>query len=476
MEFRRTLNLSSVIRTSIGGFNMQAYLLDKQYFATEILDEYDSFLWTDRYYECGDFEYYTGATKAKFDAWKVGYILRISNSEHFMIIENRNLDDSLEDGPKIKITGQSGEAILKRRVVIQKVSYDKNTPIQTAIKDVITKNLINPADPNRKIPNFIFKDTTDPVILAMKLKKKKEFYGEEVYTVVQEMCEAYGIGFKVTLNDLNQMVFELYNGLNRSFTQTKLPYVVFSPEFNNLANTTYAYETIDKQNVVYLKSGDEDNPSGTWEDDTLDDESHTKIKRLNTDNMLRIIQVGTVTGIDRKEHLATTTPDCEYTEEEMKARGYTKPTKPEWGYWSDGTDEYGNPIKIFHEDESVSEDTKRAAEEAYEKAMDAYDRAAKKPESVIISELTKEANEKLDEVKPKANFEGEADLTHQFEYGKDYFLGDMLELINEFKMEGNVRMTEIVFAHDASGETVVPTFRSLQEEKDENEDYNKEDD
>ena len=89
---------------------------------------------------------------------------------------------------------------------------------------------------------------------------------------------------------------------------------------------------------------------------------------------------------------------------------------------------------------------------------------------------TKEANEKLDEVKPKSEFEGEADLTHQFQYGTDYNLGDVLELINEFKMEGNVRMTEIIFSHDSSGETIVPSFRSLQEEEDENKDYNKEDD
>lgn len=453
---------------------MQAYLLDKQFFAKEILDEYDSFLWTDRYYECGEFEYYTGATQDKINAWTIGRYLKTSFSDRIMIIENRYIDTDNEDGAKLKITGQSGEAILKRRVIIEKVTYDKNTGVQYVIKDLITKNFINPTDPKRKISNFIFEDSTDQRITSLVLKKKKEFYGEEVYTVVQEMCEAYGIGFKVTLNDQNQFVFKLYMGYDRSYTQSTLPWVIFSPEFDNLANTDYNYTTIDKQNVVYLKSGDEDNPSGTWETDTLPD--HTTIKRLNTDNALRIIQVGTDTGIDRKEHWATTTAECQYTEEEMKERGYTKPVKPEWGYWTDGHDEYGDPIKIFHDDTSVSEDTKRAAEEAYEAAMKTYERAAKKPESVIIEELTKEANEKLDEVKPKSEFEGEADLTHQFQYGIDYNLGDTLELINEFKMEGNVRMTEIIFSHDSSGETIVPSFRSLQEEKDENEDYNKEDD
>lgn len=459
---------------------MQAYLLDKQFIAKEILDEYDSFLWTDRYYECGDFEYYTGATQDKINAWTIGRYLKTSFSDRIMIIEDRQIETSEDNGPKLKITGQSGEAILKRRVIIEKVKYDKNTNVHGIIKDLLVTNFINPTDPKRKISNFIFEDSTDQRVTSLVLKKEKEFYGEEVYTVVQEMCEAYGLGFKVTLNNQNQFVFKLYMGRNRSYTQSDLPWVIFSPEFDNIANTDYSYTTIDKQNVVYLKSGDEDNPSGTWEEDTIEaedeEEEDIKIKRLNTDNALRIIQVGDVSGIDRKEHWATTTAECEYTEEEMEARGYTKPEKPEWGYWEDSTDEEGKPIKIFHDDESVSEETKEAAEEAYEDAMEAYEKAAKKPESLIIEELTKEANEKLDEVKPKAEFEGEADLTHQFQYGIDYNLGDMLELINEFKMEGNVRMTEIIFSHDSSGETVVPSFRSLKEEQDENEDYNKEDD
>lgn len=454
---------------------MRAYLLDNNYIAQEVLDEFDSFLWTDRYYDCGEFEYYTGATKEKIDAWKVGYMLKCSFSDRIMFVENREIVTDTEDGTKLKITGQSAEALLKRRVIIKKVTYEKNSHVHTIIKELITNNIINPEDTNRTISNFIFEDSTDSVITSATLNKKKEFYGEDLYTVIQEMCEAFGFGFKVTLNQSNQFVFTLYNGVDRTFKQSTLPYVVFSPEFDNLANTDYTYETSDKSNVVYLKSGDEDNPEGTWEEGTLDSDSSVTIKRLNTSNMLRIIQVGTDTGIDRREHWATTSADTQYTEEEMSARGYTKPTKPEFGYWSDSTDEDGIPIKIFHSDDSVSEDTKRAAQEAYEEAQKAYEKAAKKAESVIIEELTKEANKTLDNVKPKAVTEGEADLTHQFQYGLDYNLGDMLELINEFKMEGNVRMTEIIFSHDSSGETVVPSFRSLQEEEEENQEYNEED-
>lgn len=118
---------------------MQAYLLDKQFFAKEILDEYDSFLWTDRYYECGEFEYYTGATQDKINAWTIGRYLRTSFSDRIMIIENRYIETDNEDGAKLKIVGQSGEAILKRRVIIEKVTYDKNTNVQ-----YITKNFINP--------------------------------------------------------------------------------------------------------------------------------------------------------------------------------------------------------------------------------------------------------------------------------------------------------------------------------------------
>ena len=91
---------------------------------------------------------------------------------------------------------------------------------------MLNENVISPSDSNRKISNFIFKESTDSAIT--KLKLEAQYTGDNLYDVIQKICEEQGIGFKITLNDKKQFVFELYAGFDRSYDQTENPYVIFS--------------------------------------------------------------------------------------------------------------------------------------------------------------------------------------------------------------------------------------------------------
>ena len=56
------------------------------------------------------------------------------------------------------------------------------------------------------------------------------------------MCDACGIGFKVTLGNVNgadKFIFRLYTGVDRSYEQIENPYVIFSPSYENLLNSNY---------------------------------------------------------------------------------------------------------------------------------------------------------------------------------------------------------------------------------------------
>ena len=102
---------------------------------------------------------------------------------------------------------------------------------------MLNENVISPSDSNRKISNFIFKESTDSAIT--KLKLEAQYTGDNLYDVIQKICEEQGIGFKITLNDKKQFVFELYAGFDRSYDQTENPYVIFSPKFENIINSNY---------------------------------------------------------------------------------------------------------------------------------------------------------------------------------------------------------------------------------------------
>ena len=161
--------------------------------------------------------------------------MQSKESEHVMIVEKIQITSDTEDGNHVTVTGRSLESILDRRIVWGQKLLSGN--LQNGIKTLLNENVISPSDSNRRIPNFIFKESTDPAIT--KLKLEAQYTGDNLYDVIQKICEEQGIGFKITLNDEKQFVFELYAGSDRSYDQTENPYVIFSPKFENIINSNY---------------------------------------------------------------------------------------------------------------------------------------------------------------------------------------------------------------------------------------------
>lgn len=55
-------------------------------------------------------------------------------------------------------------------------------------------------------------------------------------------------------------------------------------------------------------------------------------------------------------------------------------------------------------------------------------------------------------------FEGEVQPTRQFVYGRDFFLGDIVQVVNEYGQESRSRISELMTSSDATGESTIPTF------------------
>lgn len=178
---------------------------------------------------------YEAMREGLLDYIKQDYYLQSKESEHVMIVEKIQITSDTEDGNHVTVTGRSLESILDRRIVWGQKLLSGN--LQNGIKTLLNENVISPSDSNRKIPNFIFKESTDPAIT--KLKLEAQYTGDNLYDVIQKICEEQGIGFKITLNDEKQFVFELYAGSDRSYDQTENPYVIFSPKFENIINSNY---------------------------------------------------------------------------------------------------------------------------------------------------------------------------------------------------------------------------------------------
>lgn len=353
------------------------YILDQNFNTQALLNQFESLLWVERYNSCGDFEIFTYPTPELIQyAVKNNYIWK-SDSEYMMIIEELELVSTPENGVQFIIRGRSLESILDRRIIWNQTRVTSN--IQTSLKRLITEAITSPIDSSRRIPNFVFQDTTNEYITTTMIDK--QYTGDSLLEAVMEICQDNEVGFKVTLNENNQFVFSLYTGDDRSYKQNENPYVVFSPNYANLMNSNY-YESLQGYRNVVLVAG-----AG---------EGAARKTRV----------VGNTSGLLRRELYAD-------------ARDLRD------------TDENNNPI----------------------------------PDATYYANLYKRGLEKLLENEPLEYFEGEIDTDRLFFYKKDFYMGDIVQVANEFDMEGRARIVEFISSYNTDGIKQYPTFKIMYEEE-----------
>ena len=354
---------------------MDLLLLDKSFTAISVIDLYESLLWTDRYDEYGDFELYMPADEGILNTIKQDYYLQSGESEHLMIVEKKLVKSDIEDGSHYTVSGRSLESILERRIIWGLKVVKGN--FQNAIKELLNENVIAPADANRKIPNFIFAESTDPAITALTIEA--QYTGDNLYDVISKSCNEREVGFKVTLNEQNQFVFALYAGQDRSYNQTTNPYVVFSPNFENLSNSNYMESKQALKNVTLIGGEGE--------------------------------------GAERKYAVAGEGVGLERRELFTDAR--------------DISSDMGDGVVLT--------------------------------EAEYTAQLQQRGKEKLTECVEVTSFEGEAEVSKMFQYRKDFFDGDIVQIANEYGNEGRARVVEMVISEDKSGFSVYPTFKALED-------------
>ena len=350
---------------------MDLRILDTNFQTIKVLDAYDSLVWRESYYKAGSFELFTEVNPSVLEfAQKENYIV-MKDTDRVMIIEDIAIDTDIDTGNFFKITGRSLESIIDRRIVWGLKTYNGN--LQNGIKALLNESIIAPSDSNRKISNFIFKETNDPTVTSLTIDT--QWTGDNIYDIVSGLCYVYDIGYKITLNNSNQFVFELYAGADRTYDQDKNPYVIFSPTFENLVNSNY-YESNSNLKNITLIGG-----QGEGKD------------RIYT-------TYGSGSGLSRRE-LFTDARDL-------------APKDPE---------------------------TEKDLTESQYKTL-----------------LQNRGKAKLDEHIEIVAFEGEVESQKSFVYNKDFFLGDVVQLENEYGFIGETRILEVVTSMDQTGYSVYPTF------------------
>ena len=391
---------------------MDLNVLNKNFLTVGIIDEYESFNWTDRYNEAGDFELTLLVTKEYLSVLKTDYYLYFNLSEHLMIIEGIEIKTDSEKGNRLIVTGRSLESLLERRIVWTKKKFNLAMNLQEAIVELVINamstpqaeyigqdwaNKITAAADRRKISNMVVHRTWDNPI-AHKIKMDAiEYWGENLYDIVTELCASRDpeVGFKITWRQSdNTFHFYLYVGNDHSSDNTEgnLP-VSFSPQLENIFDTDY-YESVQGYKTTVLIAGQYPKPKQNQDDEEEIEDKTTWVCRGK--------DLNAYTGLYRRE-LFCDARNVPYKDDDNK-------TTYEW-----------TKVKAALQDEG-----KKA--------------------------LNSESNKKA------TTFEGEVDYRTTYEYGVDYKLGDVVDVADIYGHEMKARIVEVTFSDDEEGFSINPTF------------------
>lgn len=230
---------------------MDIYVLDGVNGIKDIISTYQSCIWNVQYFGQNDFQLVVNASNLNVDILKPGaYLVReddISSDgfSNVMVIQDYTLEFDTEKGWLLTLIGKGlKNDILRRRIVWNQTNLTGNA--EAAIRQVITDNIINPSDSSRAINDFIldevkgFTETIDMQLM-----------GETLSAWLEEICTTYGFGWDVSIKN-NKYLFSLYKGIDRTYGQSDVVPVVFSPEYDNLLSSTYSYNMSNYQNAALI--------------------------------------------------------------------------------------------------------------------------------------------------------------------------------------------------------------------------------
>lgn len=194
------------------------------------IDDFKSFIWTTRFYTCGDFELCADISRA--DILVIGNYVQRKNDDHLGIIETIKYQMDEERNEMIIASGRFLPSILARRVISTQTQI--SGLVAECIKALIDENAIAPTVTARQIPGLTF---TSSVTSTEEMDA--QYTGENLLDTVSSICETYGIGFDCTLGNNNDFDFLIYEGVDRSYNQSENPYVIFSDQYDNLLTSEY---------------------------------------------------------------------------------------------------------------------------------------------------------------------------------------------------------------------------------------------
>lgn len=238
---------------------------------------YRTLIWNERFFEPSSFELTSYAVAKTREALPLGALVSLRQSREIMQVEQHEITLEGEGVETLKVTGQSLTSYLDHRVIGEKrgTKYKANNNsylasgllllynsfVNSAAWDLTTRTSAYYKNPKDAIPNSAVTDSTGELAdgtQGLSLQQWLEpgtikepvrnFLSYRPYglRIVRPPHSAYKISITQAgvfsypwTNNITELCFDVFKGVDRSFEQSVVPAVIFDTDIDDLINPNY---------------------------------------------------------------------------------------------------------------------------------------------------------------------------------------------------------------------------------------------
>lgn len=396
---------------------MQLYILDESYAVIGMIDTYDSVLWIPKYNDVGECEIYVPCENDYLALLKKGHYIYRYDDDMFCKIECIEIETDVENGDHLICTALDIAQILSGRVIQSQAVFSGK--VVKFIEKLLNDNVINAFEASRLIPRLRI-DTTNFGEFTDMIETSA--FGEDLLKRIITTCKTYNYGFRVRY-DMNDgyLVFHLYKGQNKASTDGE-EYVEFSPQFANILSSNYKEDDRNHKNVACV----------------LYKDVAEQIKVM-------WVYVGEEPRFEKRREVS------------VDATGVSKNIT------------YAELVEMFPKVK------KNTAQKIYyietggkTIAVASYEVRNENEETITITDYTVEklarniGVDALAQARQVREYTGSVDTIDTYVYKVDYNIGDTVRVVNEYGIETEAQVTEVLESDDNDdGYVVEPKFEYL---------------
>ena len=229
-------------------------IIDDQFNLLGEIDAYESWMLTRRWHKAGEFQFVVNWYADNAQHLSEGVLLVPGDETHkAAIVEHMEveIDQNGRETENWLIRGPTLEGILRRRTAIppedRAIEYTDG-PAETHMKKLVFNNAVGPTDSRRGISMLSVAENHGRGLSEIWETRFKQLDEE-----MERISLLTGLGWFVTMDyNSKRLVFDVREGRNLVESQSEMPPIVLSPEFDAVQSQRFIDSVLDYSNYAYV--------------------------------------------------------------------------------------------------------------------------------------------------------------------------------------------------------------------------------